>query len=71
REQDREALRKWNNEHPDEDEQYIDEDGYLARRPRKPPVSTTLEQRRANITREIRENLPALTKAVAETQAKS
>jgi len=71
REQDREALRKWNNEHPDEDEQYIDEDGYLARRPRKPPVSTTLEQTRANITRKIRENLPALTKAVAETQAKS
>ncbi len=33
------SMRKWNDEHPDEDEQYFDEDGYLARKPRKPPVS--------------------------------
>jgi hypothetical protein len=60
------SMRKWNDEHPDEPEQYIDEDGCLARRPRKPPVSTTLEQARADVRRQIRENAPALAKAVAD-----
>jgi len=60
------SMRKWNDEHPDQPEQYIDEDGYLARRPRKPPVSTTLEQARAEVRRQIRENAPALAKAVAD-----
>jgi len=69
REQDREALRKWNEEHPnDKVEHYIDEDGMVAHRPRKPPVSTTLEQTRADVTRRIRQNLPALTKAVVEAR---
>jgi len=71
RRQDLEALQKWNDEHPDEDEQYIDEDGYLARRPRKPPVSATLEQTRSNVVRKIQQNLPALAKAAAEAQTKS
>jgi len=44
RQRDHEALRKWNAEHPDEDEHYIDEDGRVATRPRKPPVSATLEK---------------------------
>jgi hypothetical protein len=64
------SMRKWNDEHPDEPEQYIDEDGYLARRPRKPPVSTTLEQARADVRRQIRENAPALAKAVADAARK-
>jgi hypothetical protein len=40
REQDREALRKWSDEH-----------GMVAHRPRKPPVSTTLEQARADVAK--------------------
>jgi len=66
RQRDHEALRKWNAEHPDEDEHYIDEDGRVATRPRKPPVSATLEQTRANVVNAIHENLPALTKVVVE-----
>ena len=60
------ALQKWNDEHPDEDEQYIDEDGMLAHRTRKPPASATLEQTRADVRRRIRENAPALARAAAE-----
>ena len=41
-EQDRETLRKWSEAHPDQDERYIDEDGRMATRPRKPPGSTTV-----------------------------
>jgi hypothetical protein len=67
REQDREALRKWNDEHPDDKvEHYIDEDGMVAHRPRKPPESETLEQTRANVVNQIRQNAPALAKAVVE-----
>src|SRR5579872_2630719 len=51
REQDREALRKWSEEHPDQDECYIDEHGRVAHRSRKPPVSTTLEQTRADVAK--------------------
>ena len=51
REQDREALRKWSEAHPDQDEPYIDEHGMVAHRPRKPPVSTTLEQARADVAK--------------------
>jgi len=51
REQDREALRKWSEAHPDQDEHYIDEHGRVASRPRKPPVSTTLEQARADVAK--------------------
>ena len=51
RERDREALRKWSEEHPDQDEHYIDEHGMVAHRPRKPPVSTTLEQARADVAK--------------------
>jgi hypothetical protein len=51
REQDREALRKWSEQHPDQDEAFIDEHGMVAHRPRKPPVSTTLEQARADVAK--------------------
>ncbi len=51
REQDQEALRKWSDEHPDQDEAFIDEHGMVAHRPRKPPVSTTLEQARADVAK--------------------
>jgi len=51
RQRDHEALRKWNAEHPDEDEHYIDEDGRVATRPRKPPATATLEQARANVVK--------------------
>ena len=44
RQRHREELRKWNDEHPDQDECYLDEDGRIARRPRKLPVSTTVER---------------------------
>jgi len=60
------ALQKWNDEHPEEDEQYIDEDGYLARRPRKPPMSVGAEQARAEVVNAIHQNLPALTKVVVD-----
>ncbi|HXJ87478.1 MAG TPA: hypothetical protein VMS18_11720, partial [Candidatus Binatia bacterium] len=60
------ALQKWNDEHPDQDEQYIDEDGMLARRARKPPMSVTAEQARAEVVNVIHQNLPALTKVVVE-----
>ena len=64
REKDREALRKWSEAHPDQDEAYIDERGMVARRPRKPPVSTTLEQARADVAKVAQQflagaNLPA------------
>jgi hypothetical protein len=68
REQDREALRKWSEAHPDQDERYIDEEGRVATRPRKPPVSTTLEQTRARVVEKIQQNLPALTKAVLDAK---
>jgi hypothetical protein len=72
RERDHAALRKWNDEHPnDRDEYYINEDGMVAHRPKKPPVSATLEQTRANVRRKIRENAPALAKAAIEAQSKS
>jgi len=61
-----EALQKWNDEHPDEDEQYIDEDGMLAHRSRKPPVSVGAKQARAEVVNVIHQNLPALTKVVVE-----
>jgi hypothetical protein len=70
REQDRAALRKWSDEHPDQDEQYIDEHGRLATKPRKPPVSTTLEQARADVAKVIHQNLPAITKTVLEAAHK-
>ena len=70
RERDREALRKWNEEHPDADERYIDEDGMLAHRARKPPVSATLEQTRAKVVNAIHQNLPALTKTVIDAARK-
>jgi hypothetical protein len=70
REQQLESLRKWNEAHPHQDEHYIDEDGIVARRPRKPPVSATLDQTRADIVNMIRPNLPALTKIVAEAARK-
>ena len=60
------ALQKWNDEHPDQDEQYIDEDGMLARRARKPPMSVTAEQARAEVVNVIHQNLPALTKVVVD-----
>ncbi len=64
REKDREALRKWSDAHPDQDEPYIDEHGMLAHRPRKPPVGTTLEQARADVAKVAQQfvsgaNLPA------------
>ena len=68
--QDLEALQKWNDEHPDQPEQYIDEDGYLAHRPRKPPVSATLEQTRAKVVNKIHQNLPALKEVVVEAARK-
>jgi len=49
REQDRAALRKWSAEHPNEDERYLDEDGRIATRPRKPPISATLPPPRATV----------------------
>jgi hypothetical protein len=70
RERDHAALRKWSDEHPDQDEPYINEDGRIAHRPRKPPVSTTLEQTRAKVVNQIRQNVPALTKAVAAARKK-
>lgn len=70
REHDREALRKWSAEHPDQDERYIDEDGMIASRPRKPPVSVTAEQARADVAQVIRKNLPALKKTVAQSARK-
>jgi hypothetical protein len=70
RERDRESLRKWSEAHPDEDERYIDEYGRLATRPRKPPVSTTLEQARADVAKVIHQNLPALTKVVLDAAHK-
>ena len=70
REHDREALRKWSADHPDQDERYIDEDGRIARRPRKPPVSVTVEQARADVAQVIHQNLPALAKTVAEAARK-
>ncbi len=70
REQDREALRKWSEAHPDQDERYIDEEGRIAIRPRKPPVSTTLEQTRANVARVIRQQLPAITETLVEATRK-
>jgi hypothetical protein len=70
REHSHQALQKWSDEHPDQDERYIDEDGRLASRPRKPPVSTTLEQTRANLVRTIHQNLPALAQAVVEATHK-
>ena len=60
------AMQKWNDEHPDQPEQYIDEDGMLAHRPRKPPVSITAEQARAEVVNVIHQNLPALTKVVVD-----
>ena len=65
-EKDREALRKWSDEHPDQDECYLDADGRVAHRPRKPPVSATLAKTRANVVNAIHQNLPALTSAVVE-----
>ena len=67
---DREKVRKWNDEHPKGPEEYIDEDGMIARRPRKPPVSATLEQTRAKVVNAIHENLPALTKVVVDAARK-
>ncbi len=64
------SMRKWNDEHPDQPEQYIDEDGYLARRPRKPPVSVTAQEARAKVVNAIQENLPALTKVVVDAARK-
>ncbi len=64
---DREKVRKWNQEHPDSpNEEYIDEDGMVARRPRKPPVSVGAEQARAQVVNAIRENLPELTQVVVD-----
>jgi len=42
REQSQAELRRWNAEHPDQPEYYIDEEGRIATRHRKPPVSTTV-----------------------------
>ena len=70
REHARESLRKWNEEHPDGPEHYIDEDGMVAHRPRKPPVSTSLEQARADVAKAIHQNLPALTKTVIDAARK-
>lgn len=67
---DREALRKWSEEHPDQDERYIDEDGRIARGPRKPPVSVSLEQARADVAKVIQQNLPAITKTVIDAARK-
>lgn len=65
-----EALRKWNEEHPDQDEQYIDEEGCLAVRPRKPPVSVTVEQARAAVVNQIHKNLPAIQRTLAQAAEK-
>ena len=62
-----EYLRKWNEEHPDDpQEHYIDEDGFVAHREKKPPASATLEQTRAQVVNAIHENLPALTQVVVD-----
>ena len=61
-----EEMRLWNETHPDQPERYIDEDGYEATRPRKPPVSVTAEQVRADIANMVRQNLPELKQAVLD-----
>ena len=66
REHDHAALRKWSDEHPDQDEPYINEDGRIAHRPRKPPVSTSLQQARADVAEVIHQNLPAIAKTVLD-----
>ena len=70
REQRREEMRQWNAEHPDQPERYIDEDGYEATRPRKPPVSATLEEIRADIANQVRQNLPELTQVIVDAARK-
>lgn len=60
RERDREALRKWSADHPDQEERYIDEDGRIARRPRKAAVSVTAEQARADVAKVIHQHLGSL-----------
>ena len=67
---DREKVRKWNDEHPDGPEQYIDEDGMIARRPRKPPVSVNPQAARAKVVNAIHQNLPELTQVVVEAARK-
>jgi len=66
REHDHAALRKWSDEHPDQDEPYINEDGRIAHRPRKPPVSTSLQQARADVAEVIHQNLPEIAKTVLD-----
>ncbi len=64
---DREKVRKWNKEHPDStSEQYVDEDGFVAHRPKKPPVSVNPQEARAKVVNAIHENLPALTQVVVD-----